>query len=107
MHYLIVFATLFFAIEPLQPVARDVYLSVLSNGTVLASTDGSLLRAEPSSVVKQAISGWVVGFVSDDTDDSKLQLEKICTPEPNTHSFPTDHHTLLPLLRLRGSLARP
>lgn len=34
-----------------------------------------------------------MGFVSDDTDDSKLQLEKICTPEPNTHSFPTDHHT--------------
>lgn len=93
MHYLIVFATLFFAIEPLQPVARDVYLSVLSNGTVLASTDGSLLRAEPSSVVEQAISGWVVGFVSDDTDDFKLQLEKICTPEPNAHPFPTDHHT--------------
>ncbi|EFO64945.1 Hypothetical protein GLP15_793 [Giardia lamblia P15] len=91
MHYLIIFATLFFATEPLQPTVRDVYLSVLSNGTVLASIDGSLLRAEPSSVVEQAISGWAVGLVYDCTDDSKLQLEKICTPELSTHSFPTDY----------------
>ncbi|KWX12718.1 hypothetical protein QR46_3312 [Giardia duodenalis assemblage B] len=102
MHYLIVFAILFFATEPLKPTTTNAYLSVLSNGTVLTSIDGSLLNVELPSTVKQVVSGWVVALIYDDNNESQLRIEKICTPEANTHSFFMSHHNS-PALEARAS----
>lgn len=92
MHYLIIFAILFFATEPLQPTVKSVYLSVLNNGTVVGSTDGTLRTTELSGVAEQVISGWAAALVYDDIEKQQLQIKKICTLGPETGPFFIDNY---------------
>lgn len=93
MHYLIIFAILFFATEPLQPTIKNLYLSVLTNGTVLGSIDGTLHKIELSGVAEQVVSGWVAALIYDDAKLSQLQIKKICTLESKLHAFSINSNT--------------